>query len=1466
MNKVVKKSGLSLLAFMMLMSNFNVVVKAIEEPKASKVGMPLINPTPKKITNLGDGFTISDSVNLVGEASADQDAVVALKTLLTTYGIRVNATPLAGSTTIIIGEVDDQLVEADALQKQLSIEDASGLNKEGYVLATKKTDDTRDILIEGKEGVGTFYGVQTLRQMLQKQNDEIKTPEVVIRDEPDMKDRGIVEGFYGTPWSHEARLDQMHFYGQNKMNLYIYAPKDDPYHRDKWREPYPTSEMERMKDLIDTSKENKVNFVFAISPGNDIRFDGVEGEEDIQALIHKAEAMYDMGVRSYAIYFDDIADRSGDKQANVLNRFHTDFVQKKGDVTPLITVPTEYFSSGMMQEGNKSPYTKAFSETLNEGIEVMWTGQEVVSQGVSKEDAQKVFGIFERKMDLWWNYPVTDYNTKKLALGPIYNVSTDIKDEVSMFAVNPMEFAQTSKISIGTGADYAWNLEAYDADASWKKNIQALYGANAEDFTYFANHSTRVDNGRADAPEMQARIDQLWKNLEAGKDIREDAQYLRGEFTKMKEVSARLLENLPPEILSETSLQLKQFAIDADYAEEALRMLETFLAGDMASWWEIKHMSELHMEESKKAPAQVSSVVKNFIAKSHEEGNKLFDKQIPKDEVETIHYTGSASMESLNYAKWWYTTKPYEPQNFAIDNQDYAYRSKDNVTKDSWIQIDLGETKHITNLYLLQGKTQVDNSVRGQFSYSMDGQSWTKIKGEYQDYETILTKLDIDARYIRFTASNDEEFQYFVRDFKVNKDINAEELTSSVHHVKSSIKRAIEGSDKFVPTIEATIEDTKVKKDDTFTLTLRDDTYIKDVQATFGVDGVLEYTRNDVDWIEATKENLSSHPFVTRVRFRATQDGTIKTSTLKVTTEERNPGTITTNYNFRTDGGNIADLNDYDLGSNCTDTSTKAGQWMQLDLGEITHIRDISMIFNEAYSGDRPNDVTFSYSKDGKEWTQLPFNVYSWNNHFTNLNIDARYVKMVNNTDRGGTWTRIGEFSVNAPTPEIHFETSVNGIQPTNRVTNLTDGNLASTYVPETGVKQGDSVIYHLDKQRDLKRLHILQKADKLSNAKVIARTIDKKEIVLGTLDKGYTILDMPSRMDVESIKIEFTSAQEIELNEVAFEYYTLQAIKDEAVATIEKANKLLDADKSKASKARLQQAMDAVSMQLEKEDKVALTNALDQLIIEISIYEQSINKDGLETLIQEAKLIHPSLYTKASYQTLMDALNVAQAVFNNTDATQSQVDQANASLAQAIRLLVKVPDTEDNGNNNNGNNNGNGGDKPNNNHYSVQNQDGTIRISGLLSDGVQLISNILDRATIDQILAGIKDEKSLAFLQGVHVESLYELKLMKDHVEYIPSEGVNVSFTLQEAWKDKKLGIIYLNEAGILEELPSEIIGDSIVFKTDKNGTYGVVSYKDGKPNNGPDTSDSSNSRLAMFLLVGSGIIILILKRKKEA
>ena len=61
---------------------------------------------------------------------------------------------------------------------------------------------------------GAFYGIQTLKQLVESPvSSGGALPFVEINDYPDLPNRGVVEGFYGTPWSHEVRLSLIDFYG-----------------------------------------------------------------------------------------------------------------------------------------------------------------------------------------------------------------------------------------------------------------------------------------------------------------------------------------------------------------------------------------------------------------------------------------------------------------------------------------------------------------------------------------------------------------------------------------------------------------------------------------------------------------------------------------------------------------------------------------------------------------------------------------------------------------------------------------------------------------------------------------------------------------------------------------------------------------------------------------------------------------------------------------------------------------------------------------------------------------------------------------------------------------------------------------------------------------------------------------------------------------------------------------------------
>ena len=429
---------------------------------------------------------------------------------------------------------------------------------EGYFL--KVTD--KEVVIAGNDERGLYYGVQTLLGMMKNGKLEACT----VTDWPDVPFRGTVEGFYGTPWSHEARKSQLEFYGRNKMNVYIYGPKDDPWHRDKWREAYPETEANRIAELIDVAKKNGVNFYWAIHPGVDIKWN----DEDRDKLMAKLEIMYNLGVRSFAVFFDDIwgEGTKADKQAALLNYIDDNFVQAKGDVAPLILCPTEY-NRGWANE--EKGYLRTLGKNLNKGIEVMWTGNSVVAC-IDKPTMEWINERIQRKGYIWLNFPVNDFVRDHMLMGPAYGNGLDIATDVSGFVSNPMEYAETSKISLYGIADYCWNMEEYNFEANWEKSLKNILPTNYEALRTFAlynkdlgpnGHGFRREEGEELRPTAQEAINGNAGALEA----------LAQKCREMKLACDMLLvDGGNPQLIHELRPWLLQGKLLADYGAVVCEM------------------------------------------------------------------------------------------------------------------------------------------------------------------------------------------------------------------------------------------------------------------------------------------------------------------------------------------------------------------------------------------------------------------------------------------------------------------------------------------------------------------------------------------------------------------------------------------------------------------------------------------------------------------------------------------------------------------------------------------------------------------------------------------------------------------------------------------------------------------------------------------------------------------------------
>ncbi|MCJ8013752.1 beta-N-acetylglucosaminidase domain-containing protein [Paenibacillus sp. KQZ6P-2] len=549
-------------------------------------------PVPQTVIPRGGEVQLTKNISIVVKSVLKEATLPKLQAVLNKAGFTYTISDefTEGQSHIVLAAND----QAEYL-KSISANDIHLVTqREGYSLSVDGRSNGL-IVIAGSDSDGIHYGVVTLSHMLkQSQSGTLKTCR--IEDYPEILYRGYIEGFYGYPWSHEDRMDLMVFGGEQKLNTYIYAPKDDPYHRKNWRDLYPDDKAKEIAELAATGHANNLNFVWTIHPGESI---DLSSEEDLQSAFKKLEQLYSLGVRQFGVLFDDLVGiPDGKQQADFINRIDTEFVKAKGDVRPLITVGTRYCEAWGPSMTN---YFKTFVETLHQDVEIMWTGAATMSN-ISREqyDAPMRQIQSDRNLSVWWNYPVNDYCDSKILMGKIENLSSDLNN-VNGFFANPMNQAQASKQALFCIADHNWNTDAFDTDISFTASFKALAPEVAEDLEIFASNCSYVNvNGGVSGDFL---FDESWylkedllelkAGMEAGRDVSALAGRLLEHFERMELAEDRIQKHcLNSNLVDELKPFLQAFKLMAQSGQHALHAVNALLRGDLLSM--DQHNEEAH--------------------------------------------------------------------------------------------------------------------------------------------------------------------------------------------------------------------------------------------------------------------------------------------------------------------------------------------------------------------------------------------------------------------------------------------------------------------------------------------------------------------------------------------------------------------------------------------------------------------------------------------------------------------------------------------------------------------------------------------------------------------------------------------------------------------------------------------------------------------------------------------------------
>ena len=685
-----------------------------------------INPTPQKIEMQKKGaLNIEKGFIVEGESEAVAQSLMHLN-------VAQNGVPVSIMIDKAIAETDSAL--------NMSGSYIFDVNKEG-------------IFISAYDMRGAFYAIQTLKQLA----EESEIPFMTITDYPDMPYRGVVEGFYGTPWSHETRVSLLDFYGKFKMNSYLYGPKDDPYHSSPyWRLPYPEEEAKKIKDLVEASTRNYVDFIWAIHPGKDIQWT----ESDYQKLYAKFESMYDLGIRSFALFFDDIEGigTRPDMQAQLLNRLHEEFVEVKGDVSPLIICPTDYTKLW----ANPAPdgYLALLGKVLHPSIHVMWTG-DFVCGDITPETLDWVSERIKRPSFIWWNYPVTDYVRNLILQGPVYGLdSTATTATMAGFVSNPMEHGEASKLALYGVADYTWNIKGYEPMANWEAGLEELMPSAKEAYRTFAIHSCDTETGY--------RRDESWETETFSVDEYTQAQFdaLMAEFKRIETAPATidsLCENRA--LANELRPWLVEFEKLGVRGQKALELIKLYEAGEYEKFWNLFEDNRMDFEEQAAYLAHKSGTLKlqPFIENATDAlANKYYS---------TVSGTPLAVRKAIGtFANL--ATIQVKPM-FDGDKNSF-YTSGDAQKDGSWIGMDLGEVTDVKTIIINQGRNvpnDVDYFDMARLEYSLDGENWQLLRDEINGvYDVIWEGTPVQARYVRLARNDASERQNWVavRSFEVN--------------------------------------------------------------------------------------------------------------------------------------------------------------------------------------------------------------------------------------------------------------------------------------------------------------------------------------------------------------------------------------------------------------------------------------------------------------------------------------------------------------------------------------------------------------------------------------------------------------------------------------------------------------------------------------------------------------------------
>ncbi len=287
---------------------------------------------------------------------------------------------------------------------------------------------------------------------------------------------GIIEGYYGEPWSWEARAAQVSFLQPHGLQFYMYAPKADAFLRKRWREPHPDDQSQAISEFATHCRQNGVRFGVGLSPFELYRDFSAQAQSDLAAKLAHLDSL---GVEDLGVLFDDMRGDLPDLAEIQIRIVH--WIAERSSARRIILCPTYYSDDPVLDLGfgRRPPgYLEAMGKGLDPAIQMFWTGEEVCSREYSAAHLQRVGDQMRRKPVLWDNYPVNDgpRMSPYLFVRSVTGRPASIRPHLAAHAVNPALQPVLSRIPLLSLFESYQAGEDYQYLSAFRRATEAVLG------------------------------------------------------------------------------------------------------------------------------------------------------------------------------------------------------------------------------------------------------------------------------------------------------------------------------------------------------------------------------------------------------------------------------------------------------------------------------------------------------------------------------------------------------------------------------------------------------------------------------------------------------------------------------------------------------------------------------------------------------------------------------------------------------------------------------------------------------------------------------------------------------------------------------------------------------------------------------------------------------------------------------